>query len=185
MNFGHFARAAGHAIKGLGLALALSAAPHVASAAAPAAAAPVAAAPAGKAAAPAADAKAAAAPVAAPAAVAAAPAIDPNDPHFKVAPGGYTPMKPTAGKGMPIPGAIDIQHQYSPNGNVAVGLHNWLVIVMAVIALFVLVLLAIVILRFNKRANPVPSKTSHNTMLEVAWTAIPVLVLVVIAVPSL
>ncbi|MFC0590495.1 cytochrome c oxidase subunit II [Novosphingobium aquiterrae] len=183
MNFGHFTRVAGHAIKGLGLALALCAAPHVASAAAPAAAAsaaPVTAAPAEKAAVPAADAKAAAAP-----AVAAAPAIDPNDPHFKVAPGGYTPMKPTEGKGMPIPGAINIQKQYSPNGNVAVGLHDWLVIVMAVITVFVLALLLIVILRFNKRANPQPSKTSHNTMLEVAWTAIPVLILVVIAVPSL
>ncbi|WP_296679099.1 cytochrome c oxidase subunit II [Novosphingobium sp.] len=181
MRFGHFARAAGNAFKGLGLALALCAVPQVAAAAAPApvaaSAAPAAAAPAEKAATPA---------VAAPAVtVAPVPAIDPNDPHFKVAPGGYTPMKPTAGKGMPIAGAIDVQHQYSPNGQTAVGLHNWLVWVMVVITVFVLGLLLIVIFRFNSRANPVPSKTSHNTLLEIVWTAVPVLILVVIAVPSL
>lgn len=184
MRFGHFTRAAGHAFKGIGLALALFAAPQLAEAAAPAAS------PAAVAAAPAEAPKAAdkAAVTAAPttaAAAPAAPAIDPNDPHFKVAPGGYTPMKPTAGKGQPVPGGLNIQTQYSPNGEYATGLHTWLVYVMAAIALFVLVLLLYVIIRFNKRANPVPSKTSHNTLLEVVWTAIPVLILVVIAVPSL
>lgn len=179
MKFGHFTRAAGHAFKGLGLALALFAAPQLAEAAAPAASAPVTAP---------ADASKAAVTAAAPAAAAptpAAPKIDPNDPHFKVAPGGYTPMQPTAGKGQPVPGGLNIQTQYSPNGEYATGLHTWLVYVMAAIALFVLVLLLYVMIRFNKRANPVPSKTTHNTLLEVVWTAIPVLILVVIAVPSL
>lgn len=191
MKFGHFTRAAGHAFKGLGLALALLAAPQLAEAAAPAATAPAAAAAPADAAKPAdkaavtAAAPAAAAAAPAPAPAPAAPKIDPNDPHFKVAPGGYTPMKPTAGKGQPVAGGINIQTQYSPNGEYATGLHIWLVYVMAAIALFVLALLLFVIFRFNKRANPVPSKTSHNTLLEVVWTAIPVLILVVIAVPSL
>jgi cytochrome c oxidase subunit 2 len=53
-----------------------------------------------------------------------------------------------------------------------------------IISLFVLVLLAIVVVRFNERANPVPSRTTHHALLEVAWTVVPVLILVGIAVPS-
>jgi cytochrome c oxidase subunit 2 len=167
------------AIKAIGLALALMAVPGIASAA-PAAA------PAASAAA---DAAAAEAKPAAAAPVAAAPApeaskIDPNDPRYKVAPGGYTPMKPTPGVGMPIAGALDVQAQYSPTGHQAMRMHTGLVWVMVVIAAFVLLLLLYVIVRFNKRANPVPSKTSHNTLLEVIWTGVPILILVAISVPS-
>jgi len=167
------------AIKAIGLALALMAVPSVASAA-PAAA------PAASAAADAAAAEAkpsAAAPVAA-APAPEAPKINPNDPRYKVAPGGYTPMKPTPGVGMPIDGAINVQQQFSPNGHQALKMHNGLVWVMAVIAVFVLLLLLYVIVRFNSRANPVPSKTSHNTLLEVVWTGVPILILVAISVPS-
>ena len=57
----------------------------------------------------------------------------------------------------------------------------WIVIP---IVLFVAILLAIVLLRFNAKSNPVPSKTSHNTLLEVAWTVVPILILMVLAVPS-
>ena len=56
--------------------------------------------------------------------------------------------------------------------------------IIAVVALFVLVLLAICIVRFNQRANPVPARTSHNTLIEVIWTVVPVLILVIIAIPS-
>jgi len=166
------------AIKAIGLSLALLAVPATASAA-PAAA------PAASEAvdAKAAEAKPAAAPVAA-APAPEAPKIDPNDPHFKVAPGGYTPMKPTPGVGMPVAGALDVQAQFSPTGHQAQRMHDGLVWVMAAIAAFVLLLLLYVIVRFNKRANPVPSKTSHNTLLEVVWTGIPILILVAIAVPS-
>ena len=52
------------------------------------------------------------------------------------------------------------------------------------ITFFVLVLLVIVMVKFNARANPTPSRTTHNTLLEVAWTVVPVLILVVIAIPS-
>jgi len=53
------------------------------------------------------------------------------------------------------------------------------------IVLFVMAILGIIFFRFNAKANPVPSKTTHNTMLEIVWTAVPILILVVIAIPSL
>jgi cytochrome c oxidase subunit 2 len=62
--------------------------------------------------------------------------------------------------------------------------HNLLLVVIALIVVFVLALLVWVIVRYNSRANPTPSKNSHNTTLEVAWTVVPVLILLVIAVPS-
>lgn len=62
--------------------------------------------------------------------------------------------------------------------------HNLLLYLITVISIFVLALLVIVVVRFNARANATPTKTTHNTLLEVAWTVIPVLILVTIAVPS-
>jgi cytochrome c oxidase subunit 2 len=62
--------------------------------------------------------------------------------------------------------------------------HNMLLWIITVITLFVLALLVIVVVKFNAKANPVPSRTTHNTLIEVAWTLIPVLILVGIAVPS-
>ncbi|MEQ1498266.1 MAG: cytochrome c oxidase subunit II [Novosphingobium sp.] len=178
MAIGHTARTAGSIFKAIGLSLALMVGASAAHAA-PATVAPADAAAAEKAA------PVAAAPVviAAPAAP-AAPAIDPNDPHFKVAPGGYTPMKPVEGVGMPVSGGLDVQTQFSPTGHQAQSMHNGLVWVMVIITIFVLLLLLIVIFRFNKRANPVPSQTAHNTLLEVLWTGLPILILVAISVPS-
>src|SRR4051795_12756461 len=62
--------------------------------------------------------------------------------------------------------------------------HNMLLWIITVITLFVLALLVIVVVKFNARANPVPSRTTHNTLIEVAWTLVPVLILVGISVPS-
>lgn len=62
--------------------------------------------------------------------------------------------------------------------------NSFTLIIITAITLFVLALLLLVIFKFNAKANPVPSRTSHNTMIEVAWTLIPILILVVIAVPS-
>lgn len=171
MASGQKARAAGSTIKAIGLSLALLAGMQSVQAA------PVAAASA--------DADAAAGTQAAAAPAATAPAIDPNDPRFKVAPGGYTPMAPVEGVGMPVPGGLDVQQQFSPTGRQAQAMHTGLVWVMAAIAGFVLLLLLFVIFRFNKRANPVPSKTAHNTLLEVVWTGVPILILVAIVVPSI
>jgi cytochrome c oxidase subunit II len=62
--------------------------------------------------------------------------------------------------------------------------HNVLLVIITIITLFVLGLLITVMVKFNSRANPTPSRTTHNTIIEVAWTLIPVLILVSIAVPS-
>jgi cytochrome c oxidase subunit 2 len=64
-------------------------------------------------------------------------------------------------------------------------LHDLMLIIITVITLLVLALLIYVMVKFNDKANPVPSKTTHNSVLEVLWTALPVLLLVAIAVPSL
>src|SRR5258706_6692355 len=63
-------------------------------------------------------------------------------------------------------------------------IHNMLLWIIPIITLFVLALLIIVVVKFNARSNPIPSRTTHNTLIEVAWTLIPVLILVTIAVPS-
>ena len=99
--------------------------------------------------------------------------------------GAYTPMQPTAGKGMPVEAGLNVQPQYSPIGHQANTLHIGLVWVMAIISAFVLALFIWVILKYNRRANPVPSKTSHNTLIEVIWTVVPALILLGIAVPSI
>lgn len=62
--------------------------------------------------------------------------------------------------------------------------HQMLLYIIVAISLFVLALLVWVIVRYNQRANPTPSKTEHNTLVEIAWTTIPVIILVIIAVPS-
>ena len=62
--------------------------------------------------------------------------------------------------------------------------HTLILWIITAIVLFVLALLIIVMVRFNAKSNPVPSKTTHNTFVEVAWTLIPILILLVIAVPS-
>ena len=98
----------------------------------------------------------------------------------------YTPLGPEWIKGQPTPGGIDFQDQYSANGRYAYNMHTYVLIpIITVITLLVLGLLLWVIARYNRRANPVPSKTSHNTLIEIIWTVVPVLILVVIAVPSI
>jgi cytochrome c oxidase subunit 2 len=62
--------------------------------------------------------------------------------------------------------------------------HNFLLWLISAIVIFVLALILIVIFKFNSKANPVPSKTTHHTLIEVIWTIVPVLILVGISVPS-
>ena len=97
----------------------------------------------------------------------------------------YTPMAPTEGKGMPVARGIDIQPQYSQTGEYAYGLHIGLFWVMVAISLFVAALMLYTMFRFRRSANPVPSKTSHNTLIEVIWTVVPALILLGIAIPSI
>lgn len=109
----------------------------------------------------------------------------------KAAPGaagsGYTPLDPHKWiKGQPEPGAYWFQPQYSHDGKYAKWFHNTVLMpIITVISLLVLGLLLYVIVFFNRRVHPVPSRTSHNTVIEVIWTVVPALILVGIAVPSM
>jgi cytochrome c oxidase subunit 2 len=89
-----------------------------------------------------------------------------------------------AGLGQPSPWELGLQQSASPVMDDIVWFHNYLLWLIAAIALFVLVLLATVTVKFNARANPVPSRTTHNTFIEIIWTVVPVLILVAVAVPS-
>jgi cytochrome c oxidase subunit 2 len=91
-----------------------------------------------------------------------------------------------AGMAMALPQnwGLSFQPANSPVMERIENFHTLLLYMITAICVFVLILLVIVVVRFNKRANPVPSKTHHNTLLEVAWTVIPVIILVIIAVPS-
>jgi cytochrome c oxidase subunit II len=86
--------------------------------------------------------------------------------------------------GQPAPWEYKLQESGSVVMDNIEWFHNLLLILITVITLFVLALLIIVMVKFNAKANPVPSRTTHNTLIEVAWTLIPVLILVTIAVPS-
>jgi cytochrome c oxidase subunit II len=90
------------------------------------------------------------------------------------------------GVGHPVPGAYTVQPQVTKTGERALGFHDRILLpLISVISLFVLGLLVWVVLRYRQAANPTPSRTSHNTFVEVAWTLVPVLILVAIAVPSI
>lgn len=84
----------------------------------------------------------------------------------------------------PHPWQMGLQDPVTPVAEQLHWLHNILLIVITIITLFVLVLLLYVMVRFREKRNPVPSMTTHNTTLEVAWTVIPVIILVLIAIPS-
>jgi cytochrome c oxidase subunit II len=86
--------------------------------------------------------------------------------------------------GQPQPWEFTLQQAATPVMEVIRSFHALLLGLITVITLFVLGLLIAVVVKFNARANPVPSRTTHNTLIEVAWTLIPVLILVGIAVPS-
>src|SRR3984885_12252096 len=77
-----------------------------------------------------------------------------------------------------------LQEAAPPGMENIIWFHNFLFWLITIITLFVLALLVIVMVKFNAKKNPVPSRTTHNTLIEVAWTLIPVLILVGIAVPS-
>jgi cytochrome c oxidase subunit 2 len=79
---------------------------------------------------------------------------------------------------------IGFQDMVTPVGDKLVALHDLLLWIIGIITLFVAGLLLVVAVRFRASKNPVASKTSHNTLIEIAWTVIPILILVVIAFPS-
>ena len=90
-----------------------------------------------------------------------------------------------AAAGHADPGEIGLQDPVTPIADEMAFFHNDILLPIIVgVSLFVAALLLICIFRFNEKANPTPSQLTHNTVLEVAWTVIPVLILVVIAIPS-
>jgi cytochrome c oxidase subunit 2 len=89
-----------------------------------------------------------------------------------------------AGEGQPSPWQMTFQNAATPIMEQITSFHTFVNIIITLIALFVLGLLIYVMLRFNEKRNPQPSRTTHNTMLEIAWTVLPVLILVAIAIPS-
>jgi cytochrome c oxidase subunit 2 len=89
-----------------------------------------------------------------------------------------------AGLGQPTPWQLGLQDSASPVMTDITNFHDFLLWIITAISVFILLLLLIVVVRFNARANPTPSRTTHNTPLEIMWTIVPVVVLVLIAVPS-
>lgn len=90
-----------------------------------------------------------------------------------------------AGEGHAVPGQMGLQRGITEIAHEMHWFHDQLLLpIITIICLFVLGLLVWVVLKFNEKANPTPSRTTHNSLLEVAWTVVPVLILVVIAIPS-
>ncbi|HVF36325.1 MAG TPA: cytochrome c oxidase subunit II [Sphingomicrobium sp.] len=94
-------------------------------------------------------------------------------------------VAPTPGIGQPD-GSMGLTPQVTELGQEAADFHDyWLLTLCVIISLVVLALLAWTIVRYRRSANPIPSRTSHHTVIEVIWTVVPVLILVAIAIPSI
>ena len=89
-----------------------------------------------------------------------------------------------AGMGQPSPGEMGMQGAATPVAEAIHSFYDWVNIIIVAITVFVMILLAYVMYRFNAKSNPTPSTVTHHTGLEVAWTVIPVLILIAIAIPS-
>ena len=90
----------------------------------------------------------------------------------------------SAAAGQPEPWQMNLPAGVTPVMESVVGFHNFLLWLIAAISLFVLVLLVYALVRFSARANPEPSRTTHNSAVEIAWTVVPILILIAIAIPS-
>jgi cytochrome c oxidase subunit 2 len=120
----------------------------------------------------------------APTTAAATPAAAPSSPLLAQAGAPAITIDPKIGH--PQNGVFGLQTQVTKNGEFAHWMHDVVLFpVITIISLFVLALLVWVVLRYRASANAIPSKTSHNTLIEVLWTLLPVIILVLIAVPSI
>jgi cytochrome c oxidase subunit 2 len=90
----------------------------------------------------------------------------------------------TARAERPLPWQLDLMPPASLTAERIASFHEFLLWIITIITLFVLGLLIYVMWRFRESRNPTPSRTSHNTMIEVLWTVIPIMILVVVAIPS-
>ena len=84
----------------------------------------------------------------------------------------------------PVDGGVGLQAPVTEVAADIISFHNLLLTIITIIVVLVMILLLIVMVRFRRSVNPNPSKTTHNTLLEVAWTVLPVMILVIIAIPS-
>ena len=91
---------------------------------------------------------------------------------------------PSFAQSGPQPWQMDFRPSATPVMDDIVDFHNLLLVIEVLIVLFVLGLMVYICVKFNAKANPVPSKTTHNAFLEVVWTVIPIIILIVITVPS-
>ena len=91
---------------------------------------------------------------------------------------------PSFAQSGPQPWQMNFRPSATPVMDDIVDFHNLLLVIEVLIVLFVLGLMVYICVKFNAKANPVPSKTTHNAFLEVVWTVIPIIILIVITVPS-
>ena len=84
----------------------------------------------------------------------------------------------------PVPWQLNLQPAVTPVMQKITEFHDLLLVIIILISIFVLILLGVTMWKFGAKRNPVPTTTTHNTMLEMLWTVVPVIILVVIAVPS-
>ena len=89
-----------------------------------------------------------------------------------------------AAQAQPVPWQIGLQPAASERMRDIIQLHTFVLYIITAICLFVLGLLVWIMIRYNARANPSPSRTTHNALIEVVWTIVPVVILLAIAVPS-
>jgi cytochrome c oxidase subunit 2 len=97
---------------------------------------------------------------------------------------GLATQASAAGLGQPVDWQLGLQQAATPVMEFINDFHNFLLVIITLISLFVLALLIYVMVKFNAKANPKPSKTTHNTFIEVVWTVVPILILIAIAIPS-
>ena len=95
-----------------------------------------------------------------------------------------TSLSAQADHGMAHPWQMGLQEPVTPVAEQIMDFHNLLLVIITVIAVFVTLLMLYVMVKFSAKYNPTPRTTTHNTLLEVLWTAIPIVILVVIAIPS-
>jgi len=91
---------------------------------------------------------------------------------------------PSFAQSGPQPWQMNFRPSATPVMDDIIDFHNLLLVIEVIIVLFVLGLMVYICVKFNAKANPVPSKTTHNAFLEVVWTVIPIIILIVITVPS-
>ncbi|MBA4772394.1 MAG: cytochrome c oxidase subunit II [Sphingomonas sp.] len=116
----------------------------------------------------------------------AATSAAPEAPNPLLAVDGGPAVAIKADAGQPVDGWVDVQNQVTPTGKRAAWMHGFVLMpVITAISIFVLALLVWCVVRYRRAANPVASKTSHNTMIEVIWTLAPIVILLGIAIPSI